>query len=214
MKYFAFCDPSGGSSDSMTLAVARTSMVGTRAVLVGVWEKKPPFNPDAVTAEFAEILKSYRLTTVTGDRYSAEWVVARFRAHGIAYVTSEKTKSEIFLEFLALVNSDRVRIPNNKRLRAQFVSLERRTSRSGKDSVDHAPGGHDDLSNAVAGACVLAAAAPFKRKFFQPEVWTIPVGSSLSGQRSLPPPFVDPQAGKNLADPFLELPGDKWIKIN
>jgi hypothetical protein len=35
---------------------------------------------------------------------------------------------------------------------AQISGLERRTGRSGKDSIDHAPNGHDDLANAVAGA--------------------------------------------------------------
>jgi hypothetical protein len=30
--------------------------------------------------------------------------------------------------------------------------LERRTTRAGKDSIDHAPGAHDDLINSVAGA--------------------------------------------------------------
>jgi hypothetical protein len=35
---------------------------------------------------------------------------------------------------------------------AQICGLERRTGRSGKDSIDHAPNGHDDLANAVAGA--------------------------------------------------------------
>lgn len=39
----------------------------------------------------------------------------------------------------------------------QIVGLERRTARSGRDSIDHAPGGHDDVANAVAGAIVLAA---------------------------------------------------------
>jgi hypothetical protein len=39
----------------------------------------------------------------------------------------------------------------------QFVALERRTSRSGKDTVDHGVGGHDDVANAVAGAIWLAA---------------------------------------------------------
>jgi hypothetical protein len=38
----------------------------------------------------------------------------------------------------------------------QFCGLERRTARGGRDSVDHAPGGHDDLANAVAGALLLA----------------------------------------------------------
>ena len=32
------------------------------------------------------------------------------------------------------------------------LGLERRTSRGGRDSVDHSPGGHDDVANAAAGA--------------------------------------------------------------
>jgi hypothetical protein len=36
---------------------------------------------------------------------------------------------------------------------SQLVGLERRVFRSGKDSIDHAPGGHDDVANAVAGLC-------------------------------------------------------------
>jgi hypothetical protein len=71
-------------------------------------------------------------------------------------VPSEKTKSEIFVEFVALLNSGRVRIPGNKRLRTQFEALERRASRTGKETVDHGPGAHDDLANAVAGALTLA----------------------------------------------------------
>jgi hypothetical protein len=39
---------------------------------------------------------------------------------------------------------------------AQLVGLERRTARSGKDSIDHSPGGHDDIANAVAGAIINA----------------------------------------------------------
>ena len=35
--------------------------------------------------------------------------------------------------------------------------LERRTARGGRDSIDHGPGAHDDIANAVAGALVLAA---------------------------------------------------------
>jgi hypothetical protein len=36
-----------------------------------------------------------------------------------------------------------------------MVGLERRTARGGRDSIDHAPGAHDDLANAVAGALTL-----------------------------------------------------------
>jgi hypothetical protein len=53
-----------------------------------------------------------------------------------------------------------------------LVGLERRTSRAGKDSIDHAPGGHDDVANAAAGATVYAAA----RKFEAPIVGPILIG--------------------------------------
>jgi hypothetical protein len=33
----------------------------------------------------------------------------------------------------------------------------RRTTRGGRDSIDHAPGAHDDAVNSVAGVIVLAA---------------------------------------------------------
>jgi hypothetical protein len=40
---------------------------------------------------------------------------------------------------------------------SQLVGLERRTARSGRDSIDHPPGGHDDLANCVAGALTTVA---------------------------------------------------------
>jgi hypothetical protein len=42
---------------------------------------------------------------------------------------------------------------------SQLSGLERRVGRSGKDSIDHRPGSHDDLANAAAGACVQAVRA-------------------------------------------------------
>jgi hypothetical protein len=38
--------------------------------------------------------------------------------------------------------------------------LERRVARSGKDSIDHPPGGHDDVANACAGVLVAVAGQP------------------------------------------------------
>jgi hypothetical protein len=40
---------------------------------------------------------------------------------------------------------------DNPKLINQFIGLERRTARGGRDSIDHPPGGHDDICNAVAG---------------------------------------------------------------
>ena len=42
---------------------------------------------------------------------------------------------------------------------AQLSSLERRTTRFGKDSIDHPSGAHDDVANAAAGVLVLALAS-------------------------------------------------------
>jgi hypothetical protein len=154
--YFGFCDPSGGSADSMTLGIAHVE--DNTVVLDCVVERRAPFSPDSVVAEFAETLKSYRAATVTSDRYGAEWVTERFAAHGITCQPAEKNKSDIYCAFLPMLNSGRLDLLDSLRMVAQFVGLERRTSRAGKDSVDHAPGAHDDVANAVAGAIVAAGA--------------------------------------------------------
>jgi hypothetical protein len=46
---------------------------------------------------------------------------------------------------------------DDDRLVSQLCALERRTSRTGKDSVNHPPGGNDDRIDASAGAIVFAA---------------------------------------------------------
>jgi hypothetical protein len=48
------------------------------------------------------------------------------------------------------------RLVDNPRLVNQIAAPERRTSRGGKDSIDHAPGAHDDLANVVAGVAYCA----------------------------------------------------------
>jgi len=55
-------------------------------------------------------------------------------------------------------------------VRARLVNLERRTARSGKDSVDHGRGLHDDLANSVAGVLVTAetGVTNFNRKITYP----------------------------------------------
>jgi hypothetical protein len=121
-----------------------------------VRERKPPFSPDGVVEEYATLLKSYGLSEVYGDRYAGQWPQERFNHHGISYRTSERTKSEIYLETLPLLNAGRGEILDNPRLISQLCGLERRTSRSGKDSIDHAPGGRDDVCNAACGVLILA----------------------------------------------------------
>jgi hypothetical protein len=157
--YLAFVDPSGGSSDSMTLAIAHIAKDGN-AILDAVRERRPPFSPDDVVLECVSALKSYGVRTVIGDRYGGEWPRERFRVHGIEYQVSEKTKSDIYRDALPLLNSGRTQLLDIPRLTAQLCGLERRTSRGGRDSIDHTPGAHDDIANAVAGVLVHVTDKP------------------------------------------------------
>jgi hypothetical protein len=163
-SYIAFVDPSGGSADAMTLAIAYCDR-SERAYLAAIREVRPPFSPEATVADFVELLRSYGVTRVRGDRYAGEWPRERFRALGVDYQPSDKSRSEIYGELLPLINSQRASLLDDKRLVSQLIGLERRTSRGGKDSIDHAPGGHDDLANATAGAVVYAVARDRRPRF-------------------------------------------------
>ncbi len=160
IQYIGFVDPSGGSADSMTLAISHQdrakvgNKAGNKAVLDLVRERKPPFSPEQVAADFAADLKRYGIARVQGDRYGGEWPREQFRKHGIEYQPAGKSKSDLYAELLPMLNSGRVELLDSARLKAQLIGLERRTSRMGKDSIDHGPHGHDDLVNAVAGTIV------------------------------------------------------------
>ena len=106
--------------------------------------------------EFSQIIKSYGISAVTGDKYAGEWVKRAFQDCGIKYIHSDLNKSEIYLEFEPLVAQGQVELLDNKTLFSQLRGLERRVRSGGKDQIDHYPGGNDDLANAAAGACVIS----------------------------------------------------------
>jgi hypothetical protein len=76
VDYVAFVDPSGGSADSMTLAIAHRE--GGRAILDAIREAKPPFSPESIVNEFAVLLRSYSIKTCVGERYAGLWPRERF----------------------------------------------------------------------------------------------------------------------------------------
>ena len=55
-----------------------------------------------------------------------------------------------------MINSRRINLLDHRKLINQLLGLERRTARGGRNSIDHAPGGHDDVANAVAGVAAAA----------------------------------------------------------
>lgn len=155
LRYVAFVDPSGGSNDAMTLAIGHRA--DDASALDALRERKPPFSPEAVVDEFAATLKLYGIREVTGDRYAGEWPRERFRKAGIEYRVADKPRSDLYRDVLPLLNSGTVDLLDSDRLVNQFVGLERRVARGGRESIDHAPGGHDDLANAAAGVLEMLA---------------------------------------------------------
>jgi hypothetical protein len=157
--YRAFIDAAGGSGgDSMTVAIAHRERIGERdvAVLDAVREIRPPFSPDQATVEFAGVIRGYGISRATADRWGCDWVAEAFAKHGVRVEQCARPKSDLYRELLAPLNSGRVELLDNPRLVAQLCGLERRTARSGRDSIDHAQGGHDDLINSAAGALTSA----------------------------------------------------------
>jgi hypothetical protein len=82
---------------------------------------------------------------------SAAWAESAFQDAGIAYQRSEMNKSALYLEALPLFMRGSVSIPDHAKLLRELRLLERRTSRMGKDIVDHGRNGSDDYANALAG---------------------------------------------------------------
>jgi hypothetical protein len=171
-RYVAFVDPSGGRVDAMTLGIAHSEARdgATVQVLDCLVAVEPPFNPDATVQRFVEVAREYRITSVTGDRYAAEWARQPFSRRGIRYVQSDQTRSDLYLALLPLLTSARVRLLDLPALGLQLTGLERRTSTTGRDRIDHAPGGHDDAANAAAGALVSLESKP--APFLAAAVWS------------------------------------------
>jgi hypothetical protein len=156
-SYVGFADEAGGSKggDASTLAICHAESDG-RIIqdLMRVWPA--PFVSTAVIAQKADLLKSYRLRTVAMDNWAGALPTTLYAAHNIG-ITPADPKSKIYLGFLTLLNSGRLRMLDEPRQVAELCALERRVAWGGHESIDHPQGGHDDAINALAGAAVLAA---------------------------------------------------------
>jgi hypothetical protein len=155
VNYFSFTDPSGGSSDSMVTAVGH--MDDDTLVVDAVREIRAPFDPESAVEEIAQLLALYKVDATTGDRYSGQWCAQSFEKRSVKYEHSDLNKSALYIELLPRVNAKTIRLLDHPRTINQICLLERRTSRGGRDSIDHPPNTHDDLANSIAGLCGLAS---------------------------------------------------------
>ena len=160
MNPVAATDVAGGSgTDSFATAVAYWDPTKEVAVLAALKETPGPCSPELAIADHAAFLREYGVTTVVGDRYAGNWPLERWRKHDIRYEFSPRNRSEIYLNFLPMLNSAGCVLLSDARMRSQFLRLERRTTRSGRDQVDHPTGknNHDDVAQVAAASLLLAS---------------------------------------------------------
>lgn len=156
-SYFCFVDVAGGGGkDSYALAIAHLD--GTRVIIDIVRSRAPKFNPQEVTRQYAELLQTYKIERVCGDKFSGDWAAQEWAKHGISYDRAEKTKSELYLEAESLFNSGRIGIPDREKLIAQLRSLVRKVRAGGRDQVDTDGGQPEDEANVVCGAAYVLTA--------------------------------------------------------
>lgn len=153
VEYRAFVDASGGRHDAFTIGIGHAE--DGRFVADVMRGRRAPFDPKAVVSEYADLVRQYRCSSVTGDNYAGQWVADAFRDARIEYRRADLAKSGLYLEMVPLFMRNAVSIPDLPPLVRELRLLERRTGRSGKDTVDHPQNGSDDYANALAGAAWL-----------------------------------------------------------
>jgi hypothetical protein len=156
VHYVAFADPSGGRSDSFTLAIAHVE--NEKVWLDFLAEKEPPFTPSEVVLEYSGVLQHYGIKEVVSDRYAGVWVQDAFKKYQVNVVFSDLVASDLYAELQPRLSSGQVQLINHDRLKLQLRQLERRPQPGGKDKISHPQmaGFHDDCANAVAGAVIYA----------------------------------------------------------
>jgi Terminase large subunit, T4likevirus-type, N-terminal len=163
ISYSAFVDASGGRSDAYAMCIGHRK--GDKFIADVVTGEPPPFNPSTVTARLASVVQAYGCRKVTGDNFAAEWVATAWRSQGLIYERADMPASALYLEALPQFMREQISLPDHPKLIRELRGLERRTSRLGRDSVTHPPGGHDDYANALAGCLRVAQAKPNKAFF-------------------------------------------------
>jgi hypothetical protein len=196
-NYLCFVDPSGGRHDAFTICIGHEE--GETFVADVVRGVKPPFDPHEVAKDFAALAREYHCSEVHGDRYSAEWVAMAFENAGISYQSSEKNKSQLYLEALPLFARGAITFPDLPPLVRELRLLERQNHRGGRATVDHPTSGSDDFANVL---CACAATA-------KGDVYD-PFGPWLDGEDSRPPENVEKRKERaaltTSARPFWGMP--------
>jgi hypothetical protein len=193
----AFVDVAGGGGrDSYAIAIGR--LEGEKVIVEVVRSRAPKFNPEDVTAQYAELLKTYHVFEVTGDKFSGDFASSLFEKSGINYQRAEKSKSELYVEGEGAFNAGLVDIPNKEPLVSQLKSLVRKARSGGRDSVDMDGGAPEDEANVVAG---LIFTLQDRTRGGEPMIWRVGGPSTIDRR---PAPVVSPEALLGLSEDALD----------
>jgi hypothetical protein len=175
IEYRAFGDLSGGGADAMVLAIGHISRRGT-CVLDAILEFPGASDINLVVEGFVALLRRFGIEKFKGDKYAREWPVARFREAGIEFIQDARPKSDIYIDFLSLINAKRIELLDHKRTgehrrhirrrlgdrRKQQMTMPRR--RLGRDFDHHVAGLHQRRANAFHFVCLLGRADLSRRR--------------------------------------------------
>jgi hypothetical protein len=154
VSYASFIDASSGSgSDSFACAIGHRTRDGDRDVVIldCLIAEKPPFDPLALIAALCGHLQRWGIRQVAGDSYSGNFLVSALARHGVSYMASKLSASELYSAALPAFTSGTVVLLDNPLLIEQLVALRRRIGQAGKEFVQHMRNQHDDLSNSACG---------------------------------------------------------------
>jgi len=149
-SYFAFADVAGGGGKD-SYAIALGHLEGEKVVIDVIRSRAPKFNPEEVTSQYCDLLKTYGISRVVGDKFSGDWASNAFAKFGITYDRAEKTKSALYLEAEGAFNTNRVSLPNRETAILQLKALVRRVRSGGSDNVDTDSGQPEDEANVLCG---------------------------------------------------------------
>lgn len=154
ISYRCFVDAATGVPEGDSYAIVIAHRLGDRGVIDAIREIRPPFNAfEVINTILVPLCKAYKITTVRGDNCAGKLAKDPIRRAGISYELAKKHTSELYLDpFLGMFNGNKVDLPRHDRAINQICSLERSTSRTGRDQISHPTHGHDDVAYAIAGA--------------------------------------------------------------
>jgi len=92
---------------------------------------------EGVVADIADKLAEFKLTSIAGDRYSANWVVVRQKASSTFHRSSRK--SEAYLELAPLLSQGKIRLLDHPTQTRELKILEHRARAGGKESLWESP---------------------------------------------------------------------------